>query len=261
MFEDIMKRLRGTIGAVAQYPRNIRNNADLFEQRTKIQNFERDKQRMINEGTIKIPPKEAEVITKQIQPRIQQASSQVPEPSQQPQQPQQPQEGQRIFSTAKYNMKNPGEGSMTQPPPEVVALAEKYFQGEDVDKAIIVSLFESGYQATKPDGTPKDSNPGDGSIDRGLMQINSNTFNEYMQKMPNKLAEYGITSWEDMNDPDKNMAMASIIVNSLKTSKGDRVDWDRWYGPAANGYNVYSSPDRYEYNRQAIENWKANQSV
>lgn len=43
----------------------------------------------------------------------------------------------------------------------------------------------------------------DGSVDRGLFQINSNTFADFMRRKPKKLYEAGIRSFEDMYDPEK----------------------------------------------------------
>lgn len=50
-----------------------------------------------------------------------------------------------------------------------------------------------------------------GSVDRGLFRINSDTFNDYMKRMPNLLAKYGITKWSDMEILEKNTRMGEII--------------------------------------------------
>lgn len=51
----------------------------------------------------------------------------------------------------------------------------------------------------------------DGSIDRGMFQINSNTFEDFQRRKPEQLEAAGIGSYEDMFDPEKNMRMAKII--------------------------------------------------
>ena len=51
----------------------------------------------------------------------------------------------------------------------------------------------------------------DGSIDRGLFRINSQTFADYMRRMPDRLRALGITSWDDMLDPLLNARMARLI--------------------------------------------------
>lgn len=67
------------------------------------------------------------------------------------------------------------------------------------------------------------SNP-DGSIDRGLFRINNNTFNGIMTDPHwGKLAreKFGINSWDDMNDPQKNAYMAKLIY--------ERQGWGAWF--------------------------------
>ena len=63
----------------------------------------------------------------------------------------------------------------------------------------------------------------DGSVDRGLFRINSNTFNGVMaHPFWGKIAreKFGINNWEDMNDPQKNAFMAKIIY--------ERQGWGAW---------------------------------
>lgn len=51
----------------------------------------------------------------------------------------------------------------------------------------------------------------DGSIDRGLFRINSNTFADFMRRKPEVLMANGIYSYDDMLDPLLNTRMAKII--------------------------------------------------
>lgn len=62
----------------------------------------------------------------------------------------------------------------------------------------------------------------DGSKDTGLLQINENTFNDFMRRKGNILRQNGITSYADMRDPVKNLRMAKIIH--------DEQGWDAWFG-------------------------------
>lgn len=62
----------------------------------------------------------------------------------------------------------------------------------------------------------------DGSIDRGLFQINSNTFSDFMRRKGDVLRSLGITSYEDMYDPTLNATMAKLIF--------DEQGWGAWYG-------------------------------
>lgn len=62
----------------------------------------------------------------------------------------------------------------------------------------------------------------DGSEDRGLFQINSNTFNDFWNRKQNLLRQNGINNYNDMYDPVKNARMAKIIK--------DEQGWKAWYG-------------------------------
>lgn len=69
--------------------------------------------------------------------------------------------------------------------------------------------------------TIKDTTNDDGSIDRGLMRINSNSFNGMMARHPDLANAKGIYNWDDMNDPQKNADMARLIYNE--------GGWRRWF--------------------------------
>jgi len=70
---------------------------------------------------------------------------------------------------------------------------------------------------------PKSENTNkDGSTDRGLFQINSNTFKDLMSRNKAELKTLGISSYDDMFDPAKNAAVAKIIY--------DEGGFSRWYG-------------------------------
>jgi hypothetical protein len=76
----------------------------------------------------------------------------------------------------------------------------------------------------------------DGSIDRGLFRINSNTFNEmsqnpfWRQAMQNK----GITSWDNLNDMNKNTEMALLVLkymnwNNQANTMNENPNYASWY--------------------------------
>lgn len=67
----------------------------------------------------------------------------------------------------------------------------------------------TGYQT----GTEVDIQNNDGSIDRGLFRINSNTFADFMNRKPQVLLQNGISSWDDMLNPLLNARMAKIIFD------------------------------------------------
>ena len=61
-----------------------------------------------------------------------------------------------------------------------------------------------------------------GSEDRGLFQINSDTFNDFWARKQNLMRAAGISNYNDMYDPAKNARMAKIIK--------DEQGWKAWYG-------------------------------
>jgi len=67
-----------------------------------------------------------------------------------------------------------------------------------------------------------ESRNSDGTIDRGLFQINSKTFEDLMKRQGGLLRELGITSFDDMFDPENNILVARILF--------DQRGWDPWYG-------------------------------
>lgn len=62
-------------------------------------------------------------------------------------------------------------------------------------------------------------------VDIGIMQINSNTFNDFMRRKRAQLEKQGITSITDMLDPKKNIQMGRIVWNEQ--------GWNAWYGAPA----------------------------
>lgn len=116
-----------------------------------------------------------------------------------------------------------GKTQIPQPPQEVGNALRKYFPNEATQSAI-AAWSESGYS---PQAQGKNR---DGSLDRGLMQINSNTFADYKRRMPGIMEQYGIKSYEDMYDMIKNIQMANLI----RKYQG----WDAWYGPGNQGFDL-----------------------
>jgi len=111
------------------------------------------------------------------------------------------------------------------PPEEISNVINQVF-GELGSTAQKVAASENGL--FKPDrDSPPNSN---GSIDRGIFQINSNTFQDYMRRMPNVLNDMGIASFEDMKDPTLNSKMAKLIY--------ENQGWGAWYGPKRVGLNL-----------------------
>ncbi len=103
------------------------------------------------------------------------------------------------------------------------ALRESF--GDDFDDAIRVL----GGENAQFDPEAENTSNSDGSVDRGVFQINSIHFSESeFNRRKEKMAAAGIdvsspeAAWEDMFDPAKNIAMARIIF--------DEQGWDGWIG-------------------------------
>lgn len=85
-----------------------------------------------------------------------------------------------------------------------------------------VTYGENGSFIVDPNNPRFDTTNTDGSVDRGLFRINSNTFNDYQRfpELNQQMQKYGINSWDDMKDPQKNAYMAKMIY--------DRQGWNAW---------------------------------
>lgn len=99
---------------------------------------------------------------------------------------------------------------------EVYSLVSKYF-GKEADNMMEVLKGENRGLNPRAENVNKD-----GSIDRGLFQINSNTFADFMRRKKDRLYKMGIRSFEDMYDPEKNVKMARIIW--------EEQGYNAWYG-------------------------------
>ncbi len=108
----------------------------------------------------------------------------------------------------------------TRTAPEIKRLGENRNRGENPE------FIRSNIDIPNPNG----------SIDRGLFRINDQTFNGMMaspfwrEAMKNK----GITSWADMEDPNKNIEMARLILargnwDSQKQEMIKDPSWVQWY--------------------------------
>jgi hypothetical protein len=136
---------------------------------------------------------------------------------------------QTSFSSEQRTMGDPMQdqqvlGSQTNkvtPPPRLEGgkygeFIHKYF-GDESRNALRTLQGENALQ--KPNAVNVNN---DGSRDVGVFQINSNTFKDFMKRKGNLLKSYGISSFDDMFDPEKNIIMAKII-------HGEQ-GWKAWYG-------------------------------
>lgn len=82
-------------------------------------------------------------------------------------------------------------------------------------------------RAFNPKAINKNKN---GSMDLGLFQINSNTFKDYKNRRGKELAQYGIYTYEQMKDPEKNTILAKLIF--------DEQGHNAWYGSPYHKNNI-----------------------
>jgi hypothetical protein len=153
-----------------------------------------------------------------------------------------------------YNISVPSDSGMTQLPPQISQLLGNTFDQQgvatDADRVLIHPTENTALPGEQQQGINTGPNSGenpqfktsnidvpnpDGSIDRGLFRINSNTFNTYMSSpaQKNVLSYYGINSWDDMNDPNKNAVMAKLIHNDTIGPQSSKGNWGAWFAAPA----------------------------
>lgn len=141
---------------------------------------------------------------------------------------------------ANYAANGPRPGFQpSQPPAQIGSVIRNIFPNEATKAALIASTENAQFDPNRADNV----NAGQGGQDRGIFQINSNTFNGLMQRRGDELKNLGINSFEDMRDPTKNAHVAKMIM-----SEGGA---GRWFGWQDTGYNLnnnwFSAPDRGAY--------------
>ena len=148
------------------------------------------------------------------------------------------------FNTLKRNPKyattGPRPGFQPQQPPANIGnLIRSTFPKEATTAALVASTENATFNPRRKDNI----NRADGSIDRGIFQINSNSFNGLMKRRGAELQAKGIFNFDDMWDPKKNIEVARMIY--------DEGGWGRWFGWQDTGYDInqgyYSQPARVAY--------------
>lgn len=105
--------------------------------------------------------------------------------------------------------------SQTRTKSEIKRMGESWNHGENAS-------YKTGADATQLDG----------SIDRGLMRINSNTFNGLMQRHPDWMEKIGVSSWDQMNDPVLNAQVGRLVLLDSNYKKGKvrkNPSYRRWF--------------------------------
>jgi len=89
--------------------------------------------------------------------------------------------------------------------------------GEDAPDFERVLMGENA--SHNPQAVNKNDN---GTEDRGIAQINENTFSDFQRRHPEELKKFEIESYDDMFDPLKNLIMAKMIF--------DEQGYDAFFG-------------------------------
>jgi len=130
-----------------------------------------------------------------------------------------------------------------QPPANVGQLIREFFPNEATAAAAIFASENATFDPNRPDAENKDKKTGKvKSTDRGIPQINSDSFNGLMDRQGKKLKEQGITSYADMRDPRKSFIVAKMLQEGSKSYNkslgNDSKGWSGWYGWQDTGYDI-----------------------
>lgn len=131
--------------------------------------------------------------------------------------------------------------------------ADLFFKHFGADKmataAAAVAYPESGYRPNAVSGVNKN-----GTVDYGIMQINSGTFDGLKKRRPGEMAALGITAetpYDVLLDPNINMEVAKLIRKDEEWNQSqgyDVPDFGQWYGwqesPKGRGINLQDMLNR-----------------
>lgn len=131
-----------------------------------------------------------------------------------------------------------------QPPPHIGSIIREVFPNEATRAAGLAVTENSQFDPKRKDAINYDKKTGQElSRDRGLFQINNNTFAAEMSKFGDKLRGMGINSYEDMYDARKNALFAKHLHETYGAG--------RWFGWQDTGYDLkggwFSAPLRGLY--------------
>lgn len=122
----------------------------------------------------------------------------------------------------------------TQPPEYIGKILRDVFPNEATKAATIANTETWSWN---PKALNQGNGPGQG-VDRGLFQINSNTFGGLLINKLKELQKAGVTNFEQMDDPLLNAKVAKVILDSYGPG--------RWFGWQDQGYDLnngyYSAP-------------------
>lgn len=138
--------------------------------------------------------------------------------------------------------------TLKQPPSNIAQIIREIFPDEATAAAAVAGSENGRFE---PGPTADNVWNKDGSIDRGIFAINSNTFNGLMSRQGGKLKEMGINNFESMYDPRKNAQVAKMIRAGSKQANPQTQGWGPWFGWQDVGFDLnndyYSKSDRVNY--------------
>lgn len=127
---------------------------------------------------------------------------------------------------------NPNLGNQVTAPAQYIPQPFKVNPAAVIDpfvKQIFGNQYTNWYRAMNGENGSHDPtreyHNDDGSVDRGIMQINSNTFNDFLRRKGDMMKQMGINTFNDMFDPLKNIKMGKLIY--------DEQGWNAWHGAPA----------------------------
>jgi len=135
-----------------------------------------------------------------------------------------------------------------QPPEKIAQIIRNVFPNEATAAALVASTENAQFDSNRADNVNAD-----GTADRGIFQINQNTFNGLMERQGNKLKKLGINNFDDMRDPEKNALVAKMIKEGASSYRPETnpEGWGGWFGWQDTGYDLnkgyYSANRRIKY--------------
>lgn len=133
-------------------------------------------------------------------------------------------EGGRNFSKPTPIPEPPREVLLNQREQELAPVIQKYFPGDLTQQAFEVLRGEN--RQLNPIALNRNRN---GSIDYSLWQINDATFRDMKKRYSDQLKKHGISTYQDLKDPEKSTALAKLIYDD-RAKWDDRGGWAAWYG-------------------------------
>lgn len=134
----------------------------------------------------------------------------------------------------------------SQPPADIGNIIRSNFPKEATQAALIAATENAQFDPNRPDNINAN-----GSADRGIFQVNEDSFNGLMQRQSDLLKKHGITSFDDMHDKNKNAFVATLIQQGSKQANPQTNGFGPWYGWQDTGYDInnkyFSQPNRIDY--------------